>query len=75
MSSPVSFQLVRAPLTAEASAEAEAEAAPKDADATGTRSFGSAVDTPRAPSVPPWLTPDNFDFLRRVAQVVSPTRG
>ena len=73
MLSPVSFQLTRVPLNAEE--PAATEAAPKGADSTATRSFGSAANTPPAPSVPPWLAPGNFDFLRRVAQVVSATRG
>ena len=72
MLSPVSFQLVRAPLHAEESAGTEP--APQGVDSAATRSFGSSGDTPSTPSVPPWLTPGNFDFLRRVAQVVSGSR-
>jgi hypothetical protein len=64
---------MRVPLHAEESATTEP--APQGVDSTASRSFGSSGETQPTPSVPPWLTPANFDFLRRVAQVVSESGG
>ncbi|HEY6558095.1 MAG TPA: hypothetical protein VI072_12510 [Polyangiaceae bacterium] len=72
MLNAVSFQPAHIPFQAEESGATEQQ--PKLLDAQASRAVGSSGDTPSAPALPPWLAPNNFDFLRRVAHVVAAQR-
>lgn len=68
MLNAVSLSPIHVPLQAEEAAALEQQ--PTTIDAHASRAHRSTGETPPAPPVPPWLEPNNFEFLRRVAHAV-----
>jgi hypothetical protein len=67
MLTTVSFQ----PIHIGSSVDYAAEAREEPAETPANASAQVPSEIPAAPSLPPWLEPSNFDFLRRVAQAIS----